>query len=142
MKIATWKSSALVGMILGIIAGLAAIFESWVGLLTLVILFFFTVYKWVFGAETFVAIKEEKKRRGLYWFEPMDKFSDLQSFGPLFGRMLVFFIAFTLVVISIIVPAKMPNQPVETTAAPLPFSSFATSAYSPPNHVLAHPRLT
>jgi hypothetical protein len=36
----------------------------------------------------------------------------------------------------------LPNQPVETTAAPLPFSSFATSAYSLLNHVLVHSRLT
>ena len=34
------------------------------------------------------------------------------------------------------------NQPLETTAAPLPFSSFATSADSPLSHVQAHPRLS
>jgi hypothetical protein len=38
--------------------------------------------------------------------------------------------------------SKKSNQIVETTAAPLLFTSFATPAYSPLNHVLAHPRLT
>ena len=120
MKRATWKSSGLVGIVLGAIAGLAATYESWTGLVVLVISFFYTVYQWVFGAETLGAIKEEKKRRGQYWFEPMDEVRDLQFFAPLFGRCLIFFVTFGAVATVIIVSLKEPNQPPEPIRASAP----------------------
>jgi hypothetical protein len=117
MKQATYKSSCLVGILLGTIAGWAAIYESWSGLAVLVILFFFTVSRWVFGSETFAAIKKEKKRRGQYWFEPMDKLSDLRFFTPLWGRGLIFFVTFFAVVTVIIIPSEKFNRSPDTTRA-------------------------
>ena len=116
MKSATLLSSMYTGIVLGTTAGLAAVFESLPGLVLLVIIFFVSVYKWVFGAEVFSLIKAEKKRRGQYWFEPMNELSDLRIFAPVWGRMLIFFISFTIVTVAIVVPTKMPNQRVQPTA--------------------------
>jgi hypothetical protein len=105
------------GIVLGTVAGLAAVFESWPGLVLFVISFFFSVYKWVFGAEIFSLIKAEKKRRGQYWFEPLNEFADLRMFAPLMGRMLMFFFSFTVVTVAIVVPLKAPNKSVQRTSA-------------------------
>ena len=105
---------------LGTSAGLAAVFESWPGLVFFVISFLFSVYKWVFGAEIFSLIKAEKKRRGQYWFEPLNEFADLRMFAPLMGRMLIFFFSFTVGAVAIIVPLKAPNQSVQRTSATPP----------------------
>ena len=115
MKSATLLSSMLTGTALGTTAGLAVVFESWPGLVVLLILFF-AVYKWVFGAEVFSALKAEKKRRGQYWFEPMNDLGDLRFFAPVWGRMLIFFLSFTIVTVAIVVPKKMPNQRAQPTA--------------------------
>jgi hypothetical protein len=108
------------GIVLGTSAGLAAVFESWPGLVFFVISFLFSVYKWVFGAEIFSLIKAENKRRGQYWFEPLNEFADLRMFAPLMGRMLIFFFSFTVGAVAIIVPLKAPNQSVQRTSATPP----------------------
>lgn len=117
MKSATLLSSILTGTALGTTAGLAVVFESWPGLVVLLILFFASVYKWVFGAEVFSLIKAERKRRGQYWFEPMNDLGDVCFFAPVWGRMLIFFLSFTIVTVAIVVPTRMPNQRAQPTAS-------------------------
>jgi hypothetical protein len=104
---ATWLTSLLAGILLGTVGGLAELYEDALLLGLFVGLFFVTTPTLVFGLSLFRELREEQKARGLDWMHPLSEWKDLRRFCfPLWGRMLVWFIAVAICVCAIVIPNK------------------------------------